>query len=66
MNIVAKNILEINPKTITDLAEKRGIKHAKLEFPIHLAWELFQSTRGIVWNTLRTFHLRIQHFSKHG
>ncbi len=60
MNIVAKNILELNQKTITDLAEKRGIKDAKLEFPIHLAWELFQSTRGIVWNTLRTFHLESQ------
>lgn len=60
MNIVAKNILEINQKNITDLAEIRGIKDAKLEFPIHLAWELFQSTRGIVWNTLRTFHLESQ------
>jgi rsbT co-antagonist protein RsbR len=60
MNIVAKNILEINQKNITDLAQIRGIKDAKLEFPIHLAWELFQSTRGIVWNTLRTFHLESQ------
>ncbi len=60
MNIVAKNILEINQKNITDLAEIRGIKDAKLEFPIHLAWELFQSTRGIVWNTLRTFHIESQ------
>ena len=60
MNIVAKNILELNQKNITDLAEIRGIKDAKLEFPIHLAWELFQSTRGIVWNTLRTFHLESQ------
>ena len=57
MNIVANNILELNSKTITDLAEQRGMKHAKVEFPIHLAWELFQSTRGIVWNTLKTFHL---------
>jgi rsbT co-antagonist protein RsbR len=60
MNIVAKSILKINQKNITDLAEIRGIKDAKLEFPIHLAWELFQSTRGIVWSTLRTFHLESQ------
>jgi rsbT co-antagonist protein RsbR len=60
MNIVAKSILKINQKNITDLAEMRGIKDAKLEFPIHLAWELFQSTRGIVWSTLRTFHLESQ------
>ena len=65
MNIVANNILELNQKNITDLAEKRGIKDAKIEFPIHLAWELFQSTRGIVWNTLKTFHLESK-FPKYG
>ena len=57
MNIVSANILELNPETIEDLAEQRGIRHAKLEFPIHLAWELFQSSRGIVWNALKAFHL---------
>jgi rsbT co-antagonist protein RsbR len=57
MNIVATNLVELNPETITELAVKIGIRDAKLELPIHLAWELFQSTRGIVWNTLKTFHL---------
>ena len=57
MNIVATNLVELNPETITELAVKIGIRHAKLELPIHLAWELFQSTRGIVWNTLKMFHL---------
>ena len=57
MNMVATNLVELNPETITELAAKEGIKHAKLEFPIHLAWELFQSTRGIVWSTLKPFHL---------
>ncbi len=57
MNIVAANLLELNSETIRELAEQRGIRHAKLEFPIHLAWELFQSSRGIVWNALKTFHV---------
>jgi rsbT co-antagonist protein RsbR len=57
MNIVATNLVELNPESITELAMKTGIRDVKLELPIHLAWELFQSTRGIVWNTLKTFHL---------
>jgi rsbT co-antagonist protein RsbR len=57
MNVVATNLVELNPETISELAVKIGIRDVKLELPIHLAWELFQSTRGIVWNTLKTFQL---------
>jgi len=57
MNVVANNIVDLNVEKIADLAKQRGSQHAKVEFPIHLAWELFQSTRGIVWNAIKAFHI---------
>ena len=44
-----------------DHAKERGINSAKTEFPIHLAWELFQSTRGIAWNAIKTFYIENQY-----
>jgi rsbT co-antagonist protein RsbR len=56
MKIVAQNILELKTEEIMDIAKDRGIRSAKTEFPIHLAWELFQSTRGIIWNAIKAFY----------
>jgi rsbT co-antagonist protein RsbR len=44
-----------------ELAKDRGVKSAKIEFPVHLAWELFQSTRGIIWNAIKSFYTEKKH-----
>lgn len=56
IRIVIDNIHEIKTEEIMDLAKDRGVKSAKTEFPMHLAWELFQSTRGILWNAIRSYY----------
>jgi rsbT co-antagonist protein RsbR len=58
MQILADNIAELKTEAIMDLAKSRSIVSAKTEFPIHMAWELFQSTRGIVWNAIRDFYFK--------
>jgi rsbT co-antagonist protein RsbR len=55
MNLVANNINQIKMESIMDVARERGVRSAKTEFPIHLAWELFQSSRGIIWNAIKAF-----------
>ena len=57
LKIVASNIAELKTEEIMDHAKERGINSAKTEFPIHLAWELFQSSRGIAWNAIKTFYI---------
>jgi rsbT co-antagonist protein RsbR len=57
LKIVASNISELKTEEIMDQAKERGINSAKTEFPIHLAWELFQSSRGIAWNAIKTFYI---------
>jgi rsbT co-antagonist protein RsbR len=57
MNLVADNISQIKMEEIMDVARERGVRSAKIEFPIHLAWELFQSTRGIIWNAIKSFYV---------
>ena len=59
MLILAQNINELKTEEIMDHAKERGVSSAKTEFPIHLAWELFQSSRGIIWNAIRNLLSRI-------
>ena len=59
MKIVASNIAELKTEEIMDYAKERGINSAKTEFPIHLAWELFQSSRGIAGMQSKPFILNI-------
>lgn len=56
MKLVAQNIQELKMEEIMDVAKERGVRSAKTEFPMHLAWEIFQSTRGIIWNAIRAFY----------
>lgn len=56
MRVMAENINEVNIDDIMDLAKERGIVSAKTDFPMHLSWEIFQSTRGIIWNAIRAFY----------
>lgn len=57
IRIVINNIHGIKTEEIMDLAKERGVKSAKTEFPMHLAWELFQSTRGILWNAIKSYYI---------
>ena len=59
--IVSKNIDEIRTEEILDLARDRGIRSGKTELPIHLAWELFQTSRGIIWEAIKAFYFQKQH-----
>lgn len=57
MKIVSQNIMILKTEQIMDVAKERGIKSAKIDFPMHLAWDLFQSTRGIIWNAIKAFYV---------
>jgi len=54
---VANYMLNSNPEYVMAEAKISSEKHAKIDFPIHLAWELFQSTRGIIWNAVKSFYI---------
>lgn len=56
MRIVAENINDIKTEEIMDIAKERGLNSAKTDFPVHLAWELFLSSRGIIWNAIKAFY----------
>lgn len=60
LRIISENILEINEENIIDEARRRGTASAKTEYPIHMAWELFQSSRGIIWNAVRNYYSESQ------
>lgn len=60
LKILAQNIHELKTEEIMDYAKERGIISAKTEFPIHMAWELFQSSRGIAWNAIKAFYMETQ------
>ncbi|WP_071395254.1 ATP-binding protein [Bacillus tuaregi] len=55
--LLAANMIELKTEEIMDHAKMRGVKSAKADFPIHLAWELFQSSRGIIWSAIKTFYM---------
>lgn len=57
IKLVAQNIVEVRTEAIMDIARERGVKSSKIEFPMHLAWELFQSSREIIWNAIKTFYV---------
>jgi rsbT co-antagonist protein RsbR len=57
MKLVANNIEQIRMEDIMDVARERGVRSAKTEFPMHLAWELFNSSRGIIWNAIKAFYM---------
>ncbi|KAA9025792.1 ATP-binding protein [Niallia endozanthoxylica] len=57
IRLLAENMTEMKTEEIMDHAKMRGVKSAKTDFPIHLAWELFQSSRGIIWSAIKTFYI---------
>ena len=57
MKVVAQNILEVKTEEIMAIAKERGVISAKTEYPIHMAWELFQSSRGFIWNAIKSFYM---------
>ena len=57
MKIIAENIVNPNTEDILYQAKEKGIKSAKTECPIHMAWELFQSSRGFIWNAIKAYYV---------
>lgn len=56
LQAVAQNIEDVKIENIMEIAKDRGIRSAKKELPIHLAWEIFQSSRGIIWSAIKAFY----------
>lgn len=57
MQLVSENISQLNMEDIMEAARELGVKLARTEFPIHLIWELFQSSRGFIWNAIKAFYI---------
>ncbi|MBU8880567.1 STAS domain-containing protein [Bacillus sp. FJAT-29790] len=57
IKIVADSILDLKTEEIMEQAKERGLRGAKIDFPIHLSLEHFQSARGIIWNAIKAFYL---------
>ncbi|MDQ0216117.1 rsbT co-antagonist protein RsbR [Oikeobacillus pervagus] len=55
--LVSKSINGIKSEEIIAWAKETGTNRAKVDFPINLAWEVFQSCRGILWSAIRTYYL---------
>ncbi|RBW70202.1 ATP-binding protein [Bacillus taeanensis] len=56
MTILARSIKEIKTEEIMDWAKEIGTRRAKMDFPVNLSWEIFQSSRGIIWNAIQSFY----------
>ncbi|WP_338450004.1 STAS domain-containing protein [Niallia oryzisoli] len=56
IQIVVENISSLKVDVIMDAAREYCVKNVKTDFPIHLMWELFQSSRGFIWNAIKAFH----------
>lgn len=57
IQVVTQHILELKTEDIMDQAKELGTSRAKKDFPIHLSWEIFQSSRGFIWNAIRSFYV---------
>jgi rsbT co-antagonist protein RsbR len=56
MLILARSIKEVKTEEIMDWAKEIGTRRAKMDFPVNLSWEIFQSSRGIIWNAIQSFY----------
>lgn len=54
--VVADHIDDLKTDDVLELAKELGISRAKTDFPIHMAWELFQSSRGVIWIAIKEFY----------
>lgn len=61
IRMVIDNISHLNVEDIMDAAREYCVKNVKADFPIHLMWELFQSSRGFIWNAIKAFHNETNH-----
>lgn len=57
MRMVADSLIAIDEEKVNEHIKELSTTHAKLEFPIHMSWELFQSSRGIIWNAVKAFYM---------
>lgn len=56
INLVVRSIPEIKAEEIMDWSKELGTSRAKTDFPIHLAWEFFQSSRSMIWEAIHSFY----------
>ena len=56
ISIVVRSIPEIKSEEILDWSKDLGTARAKTDFPIHLAWEFFQSSRSMIWEAIHSFY----------
>ncbi|QGQ45228.1 ATP-binding protein [Metabacillus sediminilitoris] len=54
--IVADHIFHLKTDEVMEIAKEMGIHRAKTDFPIHMAWEIFQSSRGVIWSAIKAFY----------
>ena len=54
--LISKNVEHINYDEIQNWTKEIGINRARLDFPINLSWEIFQSTREILWKSIETYY----------
>ena len=56
IGLIRDNISRLKVEDIINAAREYDVKNVKTDFPIHLMWELFQSSRGFIWNAIKTFY----------
>ena len=56
MLLIAENFLTEDKERIVAAGSEWGARSAKTDFPMHFAWEAFQSSRGIVWSAIKSFY----------
>jgi rsbT co-antagonist protein RsbR len=56
ISLVVRSIPEIKAEEIMEWSKDLGISRAKTDFPIHLAWEFFQSSRSMIWEAIHSFY----------
>lgn len=56
--LIAENMNQLNYDAIQVWSKEVGTSRARLDFPINLSWEIFQSTREILWKSIETYYIQ--------
>ena len=54
--LIARNIDYIHYDAIKEWTKEVGTTRARLDFPINLSWEIFQTSREILWKAIETYY----------
>lgn len=61
IKLIAENIEQINYDDIQNWTKEVGVTRARVDFPINLSWEIFQSTREVLWKSIETYYTQSNH-----